>query len=126
MYLLGKYALAYFPTFHIEYASSKYSSSFLRFINRFVPFHRTKSQFSSFEISRSLLIPIPVYAAASSNVRLLFSQTGISILICTLTICHFVHALDDNIYKGVHPHPFSLVVVIKISNHLFLVDDAIT
>lgn len=64
----------------IEYILSMYSSNFRRLIRRFVPFHRTKEHCSDSVSFRSLLMPIPEYAAASSKVRLLFSQIGISLL----------------------------------------------
>ena len=64
----------------MEYIRSMYSSSFLRLISRFEPIQRTNGQLSLSDIFLSLLIPIPEYAAASSNVRLLFSHTGTSIM----------------------------------------------
>lgn len=45
-------------------------------ISRLLPTNNTKLHFGSFVISRSLLIPIPKYAAASSRVKHAFSQTG--------------------------------------------------
>lgn len=53
-----------------------YWSNRRRLIKRLFPTHKTNRQFWSFVRSRSLLIPIPEYAAASSNVKLLFSHTG--------------------------------------------------
>lgn len=49
-------------------------------MSRFVPSQSTNSQSSSFVSCLNLLIPIPEYAAASSNVRLLFSQIGTSFI----------------------------------------------
>ena len=57
-----------------------YSSSFLRLINLFVPIHNTNSQSSLSESNLSLFIPMPEYAAASSKVKLLFSQIGTSFI----------------------------------------------
>ena len=51
-----------------------------RFIRRLLPTHKTNWQFCSLVRSRSLLIPIPEYAAASSKVKLLFSQIGTSFI----------------------------------------------
>lgn len=62
--------------FYIEKCFSKYSSSFLRLISLLVPTHNTNSQLSSLVSFRSLFIPIPEYDAASSSVRLVFSQIG--------------------------------------------------
>ena len=62
----------------MEYIRSTYSSSFLRLIKRFEPTQSTKGQDSLSDSFRSLLIPIPEYAAASSRVKLLFSQIGTS------------------------------------------------
>ena len=73
----------------MEYIRSMYSSSFLRLISRLEPIHKTKGQLSLSDIFLSLLIPIPEYAAASSKVKLLFSQTGISIIHSILHIHRF-------------------------------------
>ena len=73
----------------MEYIRSMYSSSFLRLISRLEPIHKTKGQLSLSDIFLSLLIPIPEYAAASSKVKLLFSQTGISIIDSILHIHRF-------------------------------------
>ena len=62
----------------MEYIRSTYSSSFLRLIKRLEPTQSTKGQDSLLDNFRNLLIPIPEYAAASSRVKLLFSQIGIS------------------------------------------------
>ena len=62
----------------MEYIRSTYSSNFLRLIKRLEPTHSTKGQDSLSDSFRSLLIPIPEYAAASSRVKLLFSQMGTS------------------------------------------------
>ena len=62
----------------MEYIRSTYSSSFLRLIKRLEPTQSTKGQDSLLDSFRNLLIPIPEYAAASSSVKLLFSQIGTS------------------------------------------------
>ena len=62
----------------MEYIRSTYSSSFLRLIKRLEPTQSTKGQDSLLDNFRNLLIPIPEYAAASSSVKLLFSQIGTS------------------------------------------------
>ena len=49
-------------------------------ISRLLPTQRTKLQFLSLVISRSLPVPMPEYAAASSNVKFAFSQIGISFI----------------------------------------------
>lgn len=70
-----------FFRFYIEYAFSKYSSRSFRLIRRLFPHQITKWQFLSFVSSRSLFIPMPKYAEASSNVRFDFSHIGTSFLI---------------------------------------------
>ena len=74
---------------YIEYTLSKYSSNFLRFIKRLLPFHNTKLQFLSSDNFRNLFIPIPEYADASSNVRFDFSQMGISLCIYFTSLPHY-------------------------------------
>ena len=59
-----------------ENTLSRYCSKRLRLIKRLFPTKKTKSQFLSFVISRSLLIPIFEKAAASSSVSADFSQIG--------------------------------------------------
>ena len=44
---------------YIEYALSRYSSSFLLLISRLLPFQRTKGQNSESDISLNFLEPIP-------------------------------------------------------------------
>ena len=73
-----------FTPHQIENALSRYSSSLRRLISRLVSFQRTNLHSSLSVIDRSLLTPIPEYAAASSKVRLLFFQIGTSFT-CTST-----------------------------------------
>ena len=63
-------------TNQIEYACSKYSSSFFRLKSRFRPIHTTQSAQLPSESSRSLSLPMPVYSIASSVERSSFSQIG--------------------------------------------------
>lgn len=51
-------------------------------ISLLLPTQSTKLQFLSLVISRSLPVPMPEYAAASSNVKFAFSQIGISFIQC--------------------------------------------
>ena len=61
-----------------ENAVSRYRSKARRFISRLEPIHKTYGQLSLLVKSRSLLMPMPKYAAASSKVRFAFSQMGTS------------------------------------------------
>lgn len=70
-----------FFSIYIENALDRYSSRSFLLISLLLPFQRTNGQFSSFDISRSLPIPTPQYALASSSVKLDFSHNGTSIAI---------------------------------------------
>lgn len=75
-------------------------------MSRFVPSQSTNSQSSSFVSCLNLLIPIPEYAAASSNVRLLFSQIGTSFIKVLLFL--------QNIIKRLTAGPFPALICDRV------------
>lgn len=68
------------------------SSNSLRFISFFVPTKRTKGQFGARRSASKRLIPILLYAAASSFVIVSFSQIGI--VSTFFIISHSFHNID--------------------------------
>lgn len=76
---------------HNSKVDERYSSNFFLFISFLLPIRITKLHRGSFARLRNLLIPIPEYAAASSNERLSFSQTGMSCTICTSPFINFLY-----------------------------------